>query len=155
MATNGCAKPAVIGDNVPYLFSVRNMFFLAPGCCPYLTPSVLSRIWQCPKSVIPNCCEPVVLRAERGFRVTVVPAGCAPAEARAMPINRLLDASKLKPEEIDRLNRAFTFALRSLSLVDRNDPLTEMVAKKIIEIGATIADPAELANAALRKLGIP
>src|SRR5262249_50678478 len=28
MATNGCTKPAVIGDNVPYLFLVRNMFFL-------------------------------------------------------------------------------------------------------------------------------
>jgi hypothetical protein len=72
-----------------------------------------------------------------------------------MPINRLLDASKLTPEEMERLNRAFTFALRSLSLVDRNDPVTELVAKKIIEISATVADPAELANAAIKRLGIP
>jgi hypothetical protein len=56
---------------------------------------------------------------------------------------------------MERLNRAFTFALRSLSLVDRNDPVTELVAKKIIEISATVADPAELANAAIKRLGIP
>ena len=71
-----------------------------------------------------------------------------------MPINRLLESSKLTPEETERLNRAFTFALRSLSLVDRNDPLTELVARNISDIGATVLDPAELAEAAIKKLGI-
>jgi hypothetical protein len=84
----------------------------------------------------------------------MVPAGFAPAEGRAMPINRLLDFSKLTPEEIERLNRAFTLALRSLSLLDRNDPLTELVARNIIEIGATVLDPTELAEAAIKRLGI-
>jgi hypothetical protein len=39
------------------------------------------------------------------------------------------------PEDVERLNRAYTYALRSLHLVDRNDPFTEMVARKIIEGG--------------------
>jgi hypothetical protein len=71
-----------------------------------------------------------------------------------MPINRLLESSKLTPEEIERLNHAFTFALRLLSLVDRNDPLTEMVVRYVIEIGATVLDPAEIAKAAIKKVGI-
>jgi hypothetical protein len=53
-----------------------------------------------------------------------------------MPIRRLLAGSKLATDEIDILTRAFDEALRSLSLVDRNDPLTEMIAQKVIEIGA-------------------
>ena len=69
-----------------------------------------------------------------------------------MPINRLLKEDKLKPEEAERLNRAYTYALRSLSLVDRDDPLTEMLARKIIEIGASgVTDPVEIFNIAVRK----
>jgi hypothetical protein len=69
-----------------------------------------------------------------------------------MPINRLLKEGKLKPEEAERLNRAYTYALRSLSLVDRNDPLTEMLARKIVEIGASgVTDPAEISDIAVQK----
>ena len=71
-----------------------------------------------------------------------------------MPIKRLLASSKLTAEEIERLNRAFAFALRSLGLVDRNDPLTEIVARKVIEIGATVSDPAEIAKMAIKRLRI-
>ncbi len=67
-----------------------------------------------------------------------------------MPINRLLNG-KLDPKEIERLNRAYTCALRSLSLVDRNDPLTEMLARKIIEIGATgMIDPEKISEIAVK-----
>lgn len=66
-----------------------------------------------------------------------------------MPINRLLADSNLGPEEIKRLNTAFACALRSLSLVDRNDPLSEMVARKIIEIGATESDPQKISQKAV------
>lgn len=73
-----------------------------------------------------------------------------------MPINRLLKDSKLKSDEVDRLNRAFEQALRSLHLVDRNDPLTDLVARKIIEISAAgVSDPAEIAKRAVEELGIP
>jgi hypothetical protein len=51
--------------------------------------------------------------------------------------------------------RAFDLALRSLHLVDRNDPLTEMVARRIIEIGtADERDPVEISKRAVRQLGL-
>ena len=54
-----------------------------------------------------------------------------------MAIYRLLQNLPMGPEEIDRLSAAYEQALKALSLKDRNDPLTEMIAKKIIEIGQT------------------
>jgi hypothetical protein len=72
-----------------------------------------------------------------------------------MPINRLLNDSNLGPEEIERLNSAYGQALRSLWLVDRNDPIAEIVAKKIIEIGAAdVRDPAEISKLAVEQLGV-
>ena len=72
-----------------------------------------------------------------------------------MPINRLLMDGKFKPEEIERLNRAYVLALRSLHLVERNDPLTELIARKIVEIGATgMLDPVDIAEIAVRRTGI-
>ena len=41
--------------------------------------------------------------------------------------------------------------LRALDLVDRNDPLTAMVADKIMEIGAAgLKDPAEISKRAVK-----
>ena len=72
-----------------------------------------------------------------------------------MPINRLLANRKLRIDEIENLNSAFKQALRSLHLVDRDDPLAEIVARKIIEIGATgVRDAAEIAEIAVKQLGI-
>ena len=73
-----------------------------------------------------------------------------------MPINRLFREGKIKPEDVERLNRAFTFTLRSLSLVDRNDPICEIVARKVIEIDrAGTHDPDEISKLATKQLGIP
>jgi hypothetical protein len=69
-----------------------------------------------------------------------------------MPINRLLANSKLGPDEIKRLNAAYAYALRSLSVVDRDDPLTELLANKIIEVGATERDPAKISEIAIKRL---
>jgi len=72
-----------------------------------------------------------------------------------MPISRLLSGTATSPETVARLNRAYEETLRALYLVDRNDPITEMVAKKIIEIGQTgIDDPKRLCAEALKQLGI-
>jgi len=71
-----------------------------------------------------------------------------------MPINRLLAGSSLGPEQIGRLNDAYELTLRALYLVDRNDPLTEIVAKKIIEVSQTgIIDPAQISRLAVKDLG--
>jgi len=69
-----------------------------------------------------------------------------------VPIDRLLADRKLGPEEIKRLNAAYVYALRSLSVVDRNDPLTEMLARRIIEVGATETDPAKISEIAIKRL---
>jgi hypothetical protein len=72
-----------------------------------------------------------------------------------MTIRRLLKDSKVAPEEAQRLNLAYKRTLRLLHLVDRNDPITEMVAKKIIAIGiAGIRDPAEICKVAVKQLGV-
>jgi hypothetical protein len=73
-----------------------------------------------------------------------------------MPINRLLKGSKPKPEQVERLNRAFSLTLKSLHLVDRNDPVCEIVARKVIEIEkAGTREPQEIAKLAAKQLGIP
>lgn len=73
-----------------------------------------------------------------------------------MPIRRLLQESKLEPGEIEILTRAFDHALHSLSLVDRrDDPLADLVARKILEVGAIgVRDPAEISRIAVKQLGI-
>ena len=71
-----------------------------------------------------------------------------------MPINRLLKEGKFTPEEAERLNRAFALALSLLGLLDRNDPICEIVARKIIEIyRAGWHEPEEIAKLAAAQLG--
>ena len=64
--------------------------------------------------------------------------------------------SKITPEEVERLNQAFTFTLRTLSLVDRDDPLCEIVARKVIDLDAMgIRDPKQIAKIAAKEFGVP
>jgi hypothetical protein len=70
-----------------------------------------------------------------------------------MPIDRLLQNSKLEPAAQKALRLAFIRALRLLGLVDRNDPVCEIVACKIMEIGATgVSDPIAISDIAVRQL---
>ena len=62
-----------------------------------------------------------------------------------MAIYRLLQKSAFGPEEIERMTTAYEDALRVLGLTDRSDPMTEILAKKIIEIAQTgERDPARI-----------
>jgi hypothetical protein len=73
-----------------------------------------------------------------------------------MPISRFLSDRKLNPEQIEFLNAAFNLALQALQLVDRSDPICEIVARKVIEIGVDgVGDPQEVANAVVKQLGPP
>jgi len=82
-------------------------------------------------------------------RVTV-----ASGRGSAMPIDRLVKAGKVKPEDSERLSRAFALALSYLGLVDRQDPICEIVAQKIVEIDrAGTRDPDEIAKLAVKQLG--
>jgi hypothetical protein len=75
-------------------------------------------------------------------------------EGLAMPIQRILQNSPLHPEDIRRLVAAYEKTLQALGLKDRNDPITELVAKKIIEIGQTgVRDPEQISQRAIEGLG--
>jgi hypothetical protein len=65
----------------------------------------------------------------------------------------LLQNEAFGPEEISVITLAFEGALRTLQLADRADPLTELVAKKIIECAQTgERDPIRLRDCALESL---
>jgi hypothetical protein len=77
-----------------------------------------------------------------------------PGKGGAMPIDRLVKAGKVKPEDSERLSRALALALSYLGLVDRQDPICEIVAQKIVEIDrAGTRDPDEIAKLTVKQLG--
>ena len=70
-----------------------------------------------------------------------------------MTIHRLLKNTTFGPEEIGRLVTAYEETLRALGLKDRSDPITLLVAEKIIAVGGLgIEDPAKICKAALEEL---
>jgi hypothetical protein len=73
-----------------------------------------------------------------------------------MTINRILQNTPFGPEDTKLLVSAYERTLRELGLKDRNDPLTEMVAKTIIEIRQNgITDPAQISQLAIKQIGLP
>ncbi|MDI4234754.1 hypothetical protein OZ411_18280 [Bradyrhizobium sp. Arg237L] len=73
-----------------------------------------------------------------------------------MAIYRILQNSALGSEEITRLSAAYERALRMVGVQDRSDPLTELIAKKIIEVAQTgLKDPAEICVRVLEELRLP
>jgi len=73
-----------------------------------------------------------------------------------MAIYRFLQNSAFAPEDIAPLVAAYEDCLRTLKLSDRrSDPITEIVAKKIIELAQTgIRDSARLGRLALEEIRI-
>ncbi|HZV05090.1 MAG TPA: hypothetical protein VE999_08425 [Gemmataceae bacterium] len=71
-----------------------------------------------------------------------------------MSINPVFGNTELQPEDLNRLELAYKYALRSLSLVDRNDPLTRIVAEKIVEVGASERDPWKISEIVVKQLGV-
>ena len=53
---------------------------------------------------------------------------------RTMPIRQFVAGEAFDAETIQSMSDAFAGACRSLGLVDRDDPATRLVAKKIIEL---------------------
>lgn len=65
-----------------------------------------------------------------------------------MAIYRLLQSSPLGTDAYER-------TLRALCLVDRNDPITDLIAKKIIELGRRgVRDAKQLSALAIKELGV-
>jgi hypothetical protein len=67
-----------------------------------------------------------------------------------MPINELVKQHAFTPDEIKLLVTAFEEALKENGLVDRDDPVTQVVAKRIIHL----AQQGERDPIRLRKAGV-
>jgi hypothetical protein len=73
----------------------------------------------------------------------------------AVAIYRLLQEAAFEPEDIERLAAAYEEALRRLQLIDRGDPVTEIVARRIIDIARTgMKEPHEICDRAIEQLGL-
>jgi len=73
-----------------------------------------------------------------------------------MTIHRLLQNTPLCPEDIEQLVAAYEQTLRALSVEERDDPRTRVIAKKVIDIRQSgIRDPAQISELALKQLGPP
>lgn len=72
-----------------------------------------------------------------------------------MAIYRLIAAGTFGPDEIKVMTAAYEGALTDLGFADREDPLTELVAKAIVNVTATgERDPETIKERALNALGI-
>lgn len=70
-----------------------------------------------------------------------------------MPIVRLLQEGAFSPDQILIMTAAYDMACQELNLVDRSDPLMELVASKIIELAQNgERDPTRIKERALAEL---
>jgi hypothetical protein len=70
-----------------------------------------------------------------------------------MPIHRILQNMPMGPEEISRVVAAYEQTLQGIGLVDRDDPLAEMVAKKVIQVAQTgVLNPSDIAALVIKEL---
>jgi hypothetical protein len=72
-----------------------------------------------------------------------------------MAIYKLIENTVFEPKDIELLAAAYERTLRALRLKNRDDPITQLIAEKIIAIGRLgIEDPAEISKLALKELGL-
>ena len=72
-----------------------------------------------------------------------------------MAIYRLIASGSYGPDDIKAMTAAYESALVEIGMVDRDDPLTEMLAKSILTVTATgERDPEKLKERALHALRI-
>jgi hypothetical protein len=68
-------------------------------------------------------------------------------------IHRILQNSAFTPEQIKLMSTAYEAALAQLKLRDRNDPLTLVIAKAVIDVAQTgERDPMSICTLALQRM---
>jgi hypothetical protein len=73
-----------------------------------------------------------------------------------MTIRRLIQNLAFNQEDIERLAAAYEEALQALHISDRDDPINEVIAQRIIEgARAGVRDPKALCKMAVKDLMIP
>ena len=72
-----------------------------------------------------------------------------------MAIYRLLKNCTLEPKEVSRITEAYEQRLHTLCVRDRDDPLTEIIAKTIIKIAQSgVHDAAQISALTIKQLGV-
>jgi hypothetical protein len=64
-----------------------------------------------------------------------------------MAILPALQDSTFEPEDIEQLSAAYEDALRTLELPDRDDPITQIIAERIISLQSGSSKQRKLASA--------
>ena len=73
----------------------------------------------------------------------------------AMAIYRLIANGSFGPDEIEVMTTAYEAALIEVPVADRNDPMTELIAKSIVNVTASgERDPKQVMERALNALGV-
>jgi hypothetical protein len=73
-----------------------------------------------------------------------------------MPIHRLLQNLSFNQDDIDRLAAAYEEALHALHISDRDDPINQVIAQRIIAGARTGGrDPSDLCKIAIKDLMVP
>jgi hypothetical protein len=73
-----------------------------------------------------------------------------------MAIYQLTRTLSLNPEEVEKLTTAYESALIKLQLSNRTDPITTIIAQRIIEAAKTgVRDPDQLCAMAIKDLRVP
>ena len=72
-----------------------------------------------------------------------------------MAIYRLIANGSFGPDEIEVMTAAYEGALIDLCLTNRDDPITELIAKSIVNVTATgERDPVRIKDRAINALGV-
>ena len=72
-----------------------------------------------------------------------------------MAIYRLIANGSFGPDEIEAMTAAYEGALIDLGVTNRDDPITELIAKSIVNVTATGArDPVLIKERAISALGM-
>jgi hypothetical protein len=72
-----------------------------------------------------------------------------------MAMYRMISSRSFGPDVIAAMTAAYELALTNLGMVDRNDPVSELVAKSIINVTSTgERDPQKIMQRALQALGV-
>jgi hypothetical protein len=72
-----------------------------------------------------------------------------------MAIYRLIANGSFGPDEIEVMTAAYEGALIDLGVTNRDDPITELIAKSVVNVTATcVRDPVLIKERAINALGV-
>ena len=73
-----------------------------------------------------------------------------------MTIHSLIQNLAFNPDDLERLAAAYEEALLALHISDRDDPINEVIARRILEgARAGVRDPIALCKTAIKDLMVP